>query len=128
MKMFTSGFKPKSTTVKAKKIIRSEIHGYYSPKNRPDYSGNTTAQNVALDAQSGWHNGIPNTDYHKGANLVDSGCFACYYNDQRKMLGQIYGKDNVEKWDGQKVHQTYKHLIAREYTNMRKDENKGGGK
>ena len=63
------------------------------------------------------------TNYNKGAGLVDAGCLACYYNDQRVMLGKIYGKKNVENWDGNKVHNTYKHLIGREYDSMLRERN-----
>ncbi|MDR0850769.1 MAG: hypothetical protein LBN07_04855 [Christensenellaceae bacterium] len=121
-KMFTSGFKPKSTTKKARKIIRSEMNSYYSPKIRPDYSGKSTIENMTTDgnATTGYHkrNNQHITPYHKATALVDGGSFACYYSDQKQMLGKIYGKANVEKWDGNKIHNTYKHLISREYAAM----------
>lgn len=41
------------------------------------------------------------------------------------MLGKIYGKDNVKNWSGDKVHNTYKHLIGREYAAMLRERNKG---
>ncbi len=66
----------------------------------------------------------PKTDYTKGAALVDGGCFACYYNDQRKMLNKIYGKRNVDTWDNQKIHNTYKHLIGREYAAMLREKDR----
>lgn len=118
-KMFTSGFKPKSTTKAAKNIIRSEIKGYYSPSVKG--GGRSSLANMKRDADAydgGYISHYPKTDYTKGAGLVQAGCFACYFDDQRVMLGKIYGKDNVEKWSGDKVHETYKHLIGREYAAM----------
>lgn len=64
------------------------------------------------------------SDWNKGKELVNSGCFACYYDDQRKMLSKIYGKKNVDKWDGQKVHNTYGNLIGREYASMLREKKK----
>lgn len=122
-KMFTKGFKPKSTTKEAKKIIRDEIKNYYSPSSRG--GGNSTLENMKRDAESygkAWR--CPDTDYHKGAGLVDGGSFACYYSDQDKMLAKIYGKENVAKWDGEKTHNTYKHLIGREYAAMLREREK----
>lgn len=47
------------------------------------------------------------SNFVKGKALVNAGCCAVYYDDQRKMLSKIYGKKNVDNWDGQKVHDTY---------------------
>lgn len=124
-KMFTSGFRPKSTTTKAKNIIRSEIRGYYSPSFKGE--GRSALDNMKRDADAydgGYLSRYPKSDYTKGAVLVDGGCFACYYDDQRVMLGKIYGKDNVKNWSGDKVHNTYKHLIGREYAAMLRERNK----
>lgn len=124
-KMFTSGFKPKSTTKEAKKIIRAEINSYYSPKNRG--YGSSTLANMKSAADSydgGFLSRYPKSDYTKGAGLVDAGCFACYYSDQMEMLGKIYGRENVEKWSGDKIHNTYKHLIGREYNQMLQEQAK----
>jgi len=114
-KMFTKGFKPKSTTKKAKSIIRGEIRGYYSPSMKG--GGKSTLANMKADADA-YSYGRGKSDWTKGKELVNAGCFACYYDDQRKMLSKIYGKRNVDKWDGQKVHNTYGNLIGREYASM----------
>ena len=123
--MFTSGFRPKSTTKKAKGIIRSEIRGYYSPSFKGE--GRSALSNMKRDADAydgGYISRWPKTDYTKGTALVDGGCFACYYNDQRKMLNKIYGKRNVDTWDNQKIHNTYKHLIGREYAAMLREKDR----
>ena len=128
-KMFTSGFRPKSTTTKAKNIIRSEIRGYYSPSFKGEWR--SALDNMKRDADAydgGYLSRYPKSDYIKGAGLVDGGCFACYYDDQRVMLGKIYGKDNVKNWSGDKVHNTYKHLIGREYAAMLRERNKRKGR
>lgn len=123
-KMFTAGFKPKSTTKKAKSMIRGEIKSFYSssmnghPRNRP------AILNMKVDADSynaGLYRNQTASDYLKGAGLVDGGCFRCYYSDQAEFLAKIYGKKNVEKWNGDKIHNTYKHLIGREYASMLKE-------
>lgn len=116
-------YKPKSTTLKAKSLIRGEIKHRYSP-SATGY-GRSTVTNMKQDAESGWgrYRGYGG-DYHKGANLVDSGNFRCYYDDQAKFLSKIYGKKNVDKWSGQKIHNTYKHLIGREYASMVRESQK----
>ena len=119
-KMFTSGFRPKSTTLKAKSIIRREIASYYAPSMR---GGKSTLSNMKSDADS-YSAGRGTSDWNKGKELVNAGCFACYYDDQRKMLSKIYGKKNVESWSGQKVHDTYGNLIGREYASMLKEHKK----
>lgn len=117
-KMFSAGFKPKSTTKKAKSIIRGEIKSYYAPSNCG--YGRSALENMRGDANF-YSAGRGTSDWNKGKELVNAGCFACYYNDQRKMLSKIYGKKNVDKWDGDKVHNTYGNLIGREYTSMLKE-------
>ena len=114
-KMFTNGFKSKSTTKKAKSIIRGEIKSYYAPSNCG--YGRSALENMRGDANS-YSAGRGTSDWNKGKELVNAGCFACYYDDQRKMLSKIYGKKNVDKWDGDKVHNTYGNLIGREYASM----------
>lgn len=120
-KMFTNGFKPKSTSKKAKSIIRGEIKSYYSPSMRG--GGKSALKNMQADANS-YSAGRGTSDWNKGKELVNAGCFACYYDDQRKMLSKIYGKKNVDKWDGQKVHNTYGNLIGREYASMLRESKK----
>lgn len=115
LRMFTTGFKPKSTTKKAKSIIRGEIKSYYSP-SRKGY-GKSSLSNMQGDANS-YSAGRGTSDLNKGKELVNAGCFACYYSDQAKMLSKIYGKKTVDKWDGHKIHNTYGNLIGREYASM----------
>lgn len=63
------------------------------------------------------------SDWEKGKELVNGGCFACYYSDQRVMLRKIYG-DKVDDWSGNKVHETYSNLIGREYAAMLRERKK----
>lgn len=119
-KMFSAGFKPKSTTKKAKSIIRNEIKGYYGNDSKNRTYGRDFLKNMQEDADA-YSEGRGKSDWNKGKELVNAGCFACYYNDQRKMLSKIYGKKNVDKWDGDKVHNTYGNLIGREYASMLKE-------
>ena len=126
-RMFRKGFKPKSTTKAAKSIIRNEMDGYYSPESRPDYGGKSTIENMTIDGNSAtdgdyMYRGYV-SPYRKAAALVDGGCFACYYSQQSKMLGKIYGQENVESWTGHKIHSTYRHLIGREYAAMIREQN-----
>lgn len=110
------GGKSRSTTAEAKKVIREEIKGYFNPR---EYGVRSTVDAMKKDADAyncgrrGWA-----TEYEKGTALVDAGCLAIYYDQQKVMLGKIYGKDNVKNWDGDKIHSTYKHLIGREYNAM----------
>ena len=124
-KMFTSGFKPKSTTKKAKNIIRNEIKSYYGndPENRR--YGKDFVRNMQEDAEN-YSAGRGKSDWAKGKELVSGGCFACYYSDQRPMLSKIYGKKNVDKWDDIKVWETYGNLIGREYSAMLRERRKKG--
>lgn len=118
--MFKKGFKPKSTTKEAKKIIRNEIKGYYGNDSENRTYGKDFLKNMQEDANS-YSAGRGTSDWNKGKELVNAGCFACYYNDQRKMLSKIYGKRNVDNWSGEKVHNTYGNLIGREYAQMLKE-------
>lgn len=122
-KMYTKGFKPKSTTLKAKSLIRGEIKHRYSQSYDSAYK-ESSVLNMKRDADAyngGTYGRYPVSDYKKGSALVDAGCFRCYYSDQAQFLSKIYGKKNVEKWSGQKIHNTYKHLIGREYASMLND-------
>lgn len=108
-----------STTKKAKGIIRREIQGRYGPKAYG--GGKSTLANMKVNADAynaGMHGSKRLSDYTKGAGLVDGGCFRCYYDDQREFLAKIYGKKRVQGWANDKVHNTYKHLIGREYSAM----------
>lgn len=125
-KMFTKGFKPKSTTKEAKRIIRKEIDSYYGHGREKEYGVKTSLEAMQKDANS-YSAGRGTSDWNKGRELVNAGCFACYYSDQSKMLSKIYGKKNVEKWDGQKIHNTYANLIGREYSKMLSERRKKGG-
>lgn len=120
-RMFTKGFSPKSTTKKAKSIIRSEIKKYYSPSMRG--GGKSSLTNMKADADA-YSEGYGKSDWGKGKELVNAGCFACYYSEQQKMLNKIYGKKNVDKWDGEKIHNTYGNLIGREYASMLRESKK----
>lgn len=121
--MFTSGFKPKSTTKEAKKIIRKEIESYYGHGREKEYGVKSAVEAMQKDANA-YSAGRGKSDWGKGKELVNAGCFACYYSDQRQMLSKIYGKRNVDKWDGNKVHETYSNLIGREYASMLREKNK----
>ena len=122
-RMFTSGFKPKSTTKKAKSIIRSEIKSYYGDDSENRTYGKNFLKNMKQDADA-YSYGRGKSDWTKGKELVNAGCFACYYGQQQKMLNKIYGKRNVDKWDGQKIHNTYGNLIGREYASMLRESKK----
>lgn len=108
---------PKSTTKKAKNIIRNEIKRFYIDRdfgNEKDYVANMKAD---IDYRFG--NRCQNySDYCKGKAMVDVGNFACYYDDQSVMLSKIYGKEKVDSWDGHKVNDIYGNLIGREYAAM----------
>ena len=111
-----------SNSAAAKKIIRDEIRTYFNPH---DYGVRSTVDAMKKDADA--YNADcrgRQCDYKKGAALVDAGSLACYYEDQRVMLGKIYGKEKVKDWEGEKVHNTYKHLIGREYSAMLSEKEK----
>lgn len=132
--MFTKGFKPKSTTKKAKQVIRNEALSVFSKDYGYSESDKRTRLQRMKDQADSANAGVPEgrypqpSDYHKAKYLVDGGCYRCYYSDQAEFLGKIYGKKNVEKWDGHKIHSTYSHLISREYAKMleEKKRNKKG--
>lgn len=111
-----------STSKKAKGIIRSEIKAYFNPR---EYGTRSSIDAMKRDADA-YNNGTNRwqSNYNKGAGLVDAGSLACYYDDQRVMLGKIYGKEKVKNWDGNKVHATYRHLIGREYDAMLREKAK----
>ena len=110
----------KSYSKKAKSLIRGEIKSYFGPS----HTGENMTSLKAMKRQADSHNGgYPSnyryvSDYKKAVSLVDGGCFACYYSDQRKLLNKIYGKKKVDTWSGDKIHGTYAHLIGREYDSM----------
>ena len=126
-KMFTSGFRPKSTTKKAKNIIRNEIKAYYADR---DYgNGNDYVANMRDDIEAWSDNRTRNySDMRKGKEMVNVGNLACYYSDQAVMLSKIYGKKAVDKWDGNKIHEIYGNLIGREYAAMLRVHGKKKGK
>lgn len=118
-----AGFHPKSNTRKAKNVIRSEIKAYFRPS---EYGVRSSLDAMKKDADA--YNGgdsprVRHSDYQKGAGLVDGGALACYYDDQKKMLRRIYGK-GVDGWSGKKTHETYRHLIGREYDAMLREREK----
>jgi len=115
---------PKSTSLKAKKIIHSEMKSYYGGDDYGNRKSKDYIDNMKSDAEACCGH-IPMSDWNKGKELVNSGCFACYYYQQRQMLNKIYGKRTVDKWDGHKIHETYGNLIGREYASeLRKREKK----
>lgn len=117
-----SNFKPKSTTKSAKSIIRNEMLSYFPAQ---EYGTKTRLQAMKKNAEAG-NGGRCGyvSDYNKGAYLVQSGCCSVYYGDQAKMLSKIYGKQNVDSWSNAKIHNTYKHLIGREYAAMQEEQRK----
>ena len=111
----------RSNSKQAKRIIRREISRF----KRPGYGARTVLQAMKRDADAyncGDHPRKQHTDYDKGAAIVDAGDFALL-SRQDKMLSKIYGK-KVQGWSGQKTHSTYRHLIAREYDSMLREERK----
>ena len=110
-----SKYKPKSTTQKAKKIIHDEMKVYYGGDDYGNRPSKDYIENMRLDAEACADNRHIYSDWNKGKELVNAGCFACYYSQQRKMLNKIYGKKTVDRWSGSKIHETYGNLIGREY-------------
>lgn len=107
-----------SLTRKAKAIIRSEIVHFYGPGMTGSHKRALTVMHQ--DAESYNCGDFPShkhTDAQKGAGLVDAGCFRCYHDDQAAFLARIYG-ERVKAWNGDKIHNTYAHLIGREYAAM----------
>jgi hypothetical protein len=115
-----------STSKKAKGIIRYEMLSAFG-KNR-GYTGRTSRlmhMKANADAyNNARHPSIKLSDYQKGRGLVDAGEFRCYHSDQAEFLSRIYGKKNVDKWSGTKIHNTYAHLIGREYNAMLREKEK----
>lgn len=104
-----------SNSAKAKQIIREEIKACFNPK---EYGVRSALDAMKIDAESacaGRDSGL--SDFAKGAKLVQNGGLAIYYDDQRAMLRKIYG-DKVDGWANDKVHNTYKNLVGREYAAM----------
>ena len=115
------GVKHSSTSKKAKSLIRGEIKSFYGPSATGENLSSLKAMKRDADAYNADEprgSRYKPSDYRKGRALVDAGSFRCYHSDQAQFLGKIYGKKNVEKWDGMKIHNTYAHLIGREYDSM----------
>lgn len=106
--IFGTGFKPKSTTLKSKKIIRDEIKSC-------DWNAKRIKNQI--DDFKKYDREVFN-GYSGGKKLVEGGSFACYYSQTEPMLNKIYGKDNVSKWSGEKKWNTYKHLVSREINSI----------
>ncbi len=112
----------RSSSNQAKRVIREEISAYYKPH---DYGVRSTVDAMKKEAEDYGKNKSKHlSNYAKGAGLADVGRLSYASEDQRKMLGKIYGKGNVEGWNEQKVHDTYKHLIGREYDSMLREQEK----
>ena len=110
----------RSNTKKAKEIIRQEIRWCFAPKVRG--YGKSSLDNMREAANSASHD-IPKwkrNNYTDALRVVDG----AYMNiaTQGDMLGKIYGKDKVKKWDGEKRHEVYRHLVAREYDAMNRED------
>ena len=110
----------RSNTKKAKEIIRQEIRLCFSPKVCG--YGKSSLDNMRETANSASHN-IPKwrrSNYTDALRVVDG----AYMNiaTQGDMLGKIYGKDKVKNWDGIKRHEVYRHLVAREYDAMNRED------
>lgn len=115
------GVKHSSTSKKAKSLIRGEIKSFYGPSATGEKISSIKAMKRDADAYNAdqpTNSRRKPSDYQKGRALVDAGSFRCYYSDQGKFLSKIYGKKNVDKWPGDKIHNTYAHLIGREYNTM----------
>lgn len=125
MRMFASGFKPKSTTKEAIKLIRDEINDNFDPSGYdPKYNLKTPLDVMHLEAES-YSQGKGYemySDWTKGSRLVEGGAFRIYYDDQADFLKQIYG-DSVKNWSNDKIYNTYKSLIGREYARMLREQN-----
>ncbi|MBN3490546.1 hypothetical protein JV173_03355 [Acholeplasma equirhinis] len=108
----------KSTSNKAKNIIRREILSAYNGESK---STRTRFKMFKRDADAG--NGGTRgytSNYRKGAYMVESGMLRIPNHDiAMNFLSKIYGKKKAEKFlnDG-KAFNIYKHLIGREYDSM----------
>ena len=106
--MFGNSYKPRSTSNKAKQIIRDEIKSH-------DWNKNSLKGQI--DHFKKYDRDVRNY-YQGGKKLVNEGNFACYYSQTDKMLGKIYGKQNVASWSNQKKWNTYTHLLSREINDI----------
>lgn len=107
-----------STTKEAVTAIRAEISHFYGY----DMTGLRKSALEAMRADADAYNcgdapSRSHSDWQKGAGLVDAGCFRCYHNDQAEFLRNIYG-EQVDRWNGDRIHRTYANLIGREYARM----------
>lgn len=98
----------KSTSSKAKKIIRDEIR---------NEGWNARKLKSQINVFKSYDRDVSNY-YSGGRKLVNEGNFACYYSQTDKMLGKIYGKQNVASWSNQKKWNTYTHLLSREINDI----------
>ncbi|MFA6755630.1 MAG: hypothetical protein WCR97_03890 [Bacilli bacterium] len=115
--MFGNKYKSKSTTKKAKGIIRNEIKSFFGYGMTGSHVSSIKAMHDDAENYAG-RKAPYLSDWSKGKELVNGGCFRCYYDDQRKFLNRIYGKKQVSKWSDDKVFNTYGNLIGREYSQM----------
>ncbi|MBQ9226551.1 MAG: hypothetical protein IJ177_10265 [Fibrobacter sp.] len=105
-----------SNSLASRKIVQNEIRSFYGPSTTGERLPAMKAMKRDAEAYAKGHRGLY-SNYAKGAALVDGGSFRCYYSDQAKFLKRIYGKQ-VDSWSGDRIHNTYKHLIGREYSRM----------
>jgi hypothetical protein len=68
------------------------------------------------------HRGLQ-TVYSQGKELVQSGCFLCYYTDVNRFLETLPTYDENRKVDDEKNWELYKHLIGRECESILKEIN-----
>ena len=123
-RLFGSDKTPKSKTKRAKAVIRKEIKSCLGPFQK---AGNKYYSFIVDDSAVQYSDffGLPKSDYERCLNHAKLGGFAIESEDQKKMLGKIYGKENVSRWSSAKLTETYNHLVAREYASMLKEKNGG---
>jgi hypothetical protein len=105
-----------SNSRRAKKIIRSWMFSSFAGK---------TKEKKLKAMEANVSDPSIRDDYRKGQDLVNSGNFDCYTSDARGDLKKIYGR-KVKDWDADKVWNTYRHLISREYASMNEEVRKTG--
>lgn len=117
----------RSNCAKAKKIIREDMLEYFNPKERGSRA-RSALDVMKIEAEGACDNREINySNRYKGAKLVQIGDLACSYYDQAVMLKKIYG-NKVDNWDGEKIHNTYKNLVGREYAAMLNEREKAKAK
>ena len=115
--------KMRSTSKKAKNIIRREMLSRYNPK---DYGVKTKLAAIDKDINVVKHPRYAPTNYHAMRKLARDGNFAVYTSDMTNVLSKVYGKEVALKLEKQgKTVDAYSHLIAREYDHMKRSNQNG---